>query len=192
MPLTTEQRLFLEQVLALGDRKLAYQRQRIEEPMFIEWMQQTEFKTQLEKYEKYYIDSLTARIGQAGLKKLEYAIDNGIKTTLTTVENYYDPETESMVRGETRVITKHEEIPLKAVKMAIDLYIMTKVEKDVMNNIAELASRGLLPDNSEGLIASHMAEYQQRVKDALRGDFEAAGIDETILAQIQQLVVNGN
>ena len=187
MPLTTEQNLFLAQVLDLGDRKEAKNRQRVEEKTFIKWMQNIDFKTELERYEQYFIDDLIVRIGQAGLKKLDHVLRHGVRSVTITKSRIDHPEFGAI--ESVKKVEKRESVSLPAVKMAIQLYIHAAVQRDVMNNVAELASRGLLPSDSEALIASHMSDYQERVKDALKGDFERAGIDETVLAQIQQMVI---
>jgi CRISPR/Cas system-associated endoribonuclease Cas2 len=188
--LNNQQNIFLEQLLELGDRQLAMKRCSIATREFIHWMQNSSFKNEVERIEAYYIDNLTAEISQAGLKKLDYILRHGIKTVTHTTIVSLHPEF-GEIKTERRSV-KIQDVSMPAIQQAIQLFIMCKVERDVLNNIAALSSRGLLPEHSESLISSTMEEYRSKVKQALKGEYEAVGINEEMLAQIQSLVINGS
>jgi len=188
--LSNQQNLFLEHLLQLGDRDLTLKRVGLTTRDFILWMQNTDFKNEVERIEKYFMDNLIVKISQVGLKKLDYVLNHGITTKTNTTQTTYHPEFGNITTVKNSV--KVEEISLPSIREAIKIYILMKVERDVLSNISALASRGLLPQNSESLIAATMAEYQSKVQDAMKGDYEKVGINDEMLAQIQQLVINGS
>lgn len=187
--LSSQQNLFLEHLLDLGDRDLAMKRFGLTTRVFIDWMLDPDFKNEVEKIENYYIENLTTKIGQQGLKKLDFVLRHGIKTTTLEKNVTFHPEF-GRIETEKRK-TQNQSVSMPAIREAIKIFIMVQVQKDVLANVSALASRGLLPKDTEVLVSSTMDEYQRRVKDALKGDFEKVGINEDMLAQIQQLVISG-
>lgn len=198
MQISNQQQQFLEEFSNIGDIDLCCDRVGVSKYQFANWITDSEFSQAYSNCRSFLIRQLEDSLAIKGLKSLEQALKFGEDTVTTTsketrkevLDNEGQPV--ELLNVERKVIKKHTKLPGWAVREALRIHLLQKVENQTLNALAHLITEGLLPRELEDQARSILDETDRKIQDLIGGKLEQAEITKDDLARIQQMILRGN
>ena len=188
MTVATQKKVFLDELITVGDENQTCKTLGIDLSLILEWSQKDDaFRLKKKRVLEYYSEHLATRISVAALKALHEALQNGDRTVTnsTTNKEILDLEGNLQQLHINTTTEKHNPRPAWAVRSGIQIHLLKRLDESISNSLAILISNNVIPEDLRDQIVSVLDKTDEEIQNLFSGNVKKTNITQEMLAAIQ-------
>ena len=188
MTVATQKKVFLDELITVGDENQTCKTLGIDLSLILEWSQKDDaFRLKKKRVLEYYSEHLATRISVAALKALHEALQNGDRTVTnsTTNKEILDLEGNLQQLHINTTTEKHNPRPAWAVRSGIQIHLLKRLDESISNSLAILISNNVIPEDLRDQIVSVLDRSDEEIQNLFSGNVKKTIITQEMLAAIQ-------
>ena len=191
--LTLLQESFIQTFIATPDEALVCQRLNLDALTLLDWSDNKEFQRKMKQAEKLIIGRIERDVAIQGIKNLQNVLKFGEKITTSTSskKDALDMEGNIQELSTQKITQKINKSPSWAIREALKILMIRKMEDNISNNLQSLIDQGLVPESIKDQILSIIEDCDTKVQGVLGGSVQSVEISEQLLSEVQNLIVSG-
>ena len=194
MTVATQKKVFLDELLSVGDENQTCKSLGLDLALILEWSQKDDaFRLKKKQVLEYYSENIVTRISVAALKALNEVLENGdlAVTHSTTNKQILDLEGNIQRLQNKTISSKRNEHPAWAVKAGVQLHMINKLENSISQSLSTLIENNVIPENLKEQILQVLDKNDEQIQNIFSGNVKKTNITEEMLSAIQaQLLGN--
>ena len=188
MTVATQKKVFLDELIVVGDENQTAKELGLDISLILEWSQKDDaFRLKKKQVLAYHSETLATRISVAALNGLYEVLKHGDRsiTNSTTIREVFDLEGNlCQLTNETQA-TKTNKNPSWAIKQGIQLHILEKLESSIAHSLTNLINNNVIPENLREQILQVLDKNDEMVQNIFSGNVKKTNITEEMLGEIQ-------
>jgi len=188
MTVATQKKVFLDELITVGDENQTCKTLGIDLSLILEWSQKDDaFRLKKKRVLEYYSEHIATRISVAALKALHEALQNGDRTVTnsTTNKEILDLEGNLQQLHINTTTEKHNPRPAWAVRSGIQIHLLKRLDESISNSLAILISNNVIPEDLRDQIVSVLDKTDEEIQNLFSGNVKQTIITQEMLAAIQ-------
>jgi len=188
MSIATNKKLFLDELISVGDENQTCKSLGFDASLILEWTQKdSAFRLRKKQVLEYYTEHLADRISIAALKALNISLQDGdrVTTNSTTNKEVLDLEGNLQQLRIQKTTENHNPRPAWAVKQGVQIHIMKRLEENISHSLATLISNNVIPEDLRDQIVSVLDKTDEEIQAIFSGNVKKTIITEEMLSLIQ-------
>ena len=194
MTVATQKKVFLDELLAVGEENACCKSLGLDLALILEWSQKDDaFRLKKKQVLEYYSENIVTRISVAALKALNEVLENGdlAVTHSTTNKQILDLEGNIQRLQNKTISSKRNEHPAWAVKAGVQIHMINKLENSISQSLSTLIENNVIPENLKEQILQVLDKNDEQIQNIFSGNVKKTNITEEMLSAIQaQLLGN--
>ena len=188
MSIATNKKLFLDELISIGDESLCCTRLGLDASTVMDWDQKDDaFRLRKKHVLEYYTERLANRISIAALKALNVSLQEGDRTVTNsnTTKQVLDLEGNLQQLRIEKTTENHNPRPAWAVKQGVQIHIMKRLEENISHSLATLIKEQIIPEDLRDQIVSVLDKSEEEIQALFSGNVKKTVITAEMLALIQ-------
>ena len=194
MTVTNQKKVFLDELLALGDENQTCKSLGLDLALVLEWTRKDDaFRLKKKQVLEYYSEHLAARIAVAALNSLHEVLIRGDRqiSNSTTNKEVFDLEGNLQFLVTNTTTEKTNKNPAWAVKQGIQIHLLQRLEDSISRSLTHLIENNVIPEDLREQIVSVLDKTDEQIQNIFSGNVKKANISEAMLAEIQSQLLGG-
>jgi len=188
MTSATQKKVFLDELITVGDENACCKSLGLDLALILEWSQKDDaFRLKKKRVLEYYSEHLSTRISVAALKALHEVLENGDRVTTHSTVNKEILDLEGNIQQlqNKTVSSKTNQHPAWAVKAGVQLHMIKKLEDSISHSLTTLIDQNIIPENLKEQIVSVLDKNDSMIQSLFNDTVAKTIITEQMLAEIQ-------
>ena len=194
MSIATNKKLFLDELISVGDENQTCKSLGFDASLILEWTQKDNaFRQRKKQVLEYYTEHLADRISIAALKALNVSLQEGDRTVTNSNTNkeVLDLEGNLQQLRIQKTTENHNPRPAWAVKQGVQIHVMKRLEENISHSLATLISNNVIPEDLRDQIVSVLDKTDEEIQAIFSGNVKKTVITEEMLSLIQSQLLGG-
>jgi len=192
MEISINQQAFINQLMMVGDEKIACKKLGLDSSLVLQWLiENDDFKIKSKQAIKHYLSTVENAITRASLNALYEALQHGerVVTNTRTTREALDLEGNIQTLN-TRVVKQQTNSrPAWAVKQGIQIHMLKRLEESISNSLATLINEGVIGEDISDRILAVLDKNDEQVKLIFSGNAQSVKITQEQLAEVQAMLL---
>ena len=188
MSIATNKKLFLDELISVGDENQTCKSLGFDASLILEWTQKDDaFRLKKKRVLEYYSEHLATRISVAALKALHLALQEGDRIVMNsqTTKEILDLEGNLQQLQINTTTEKHNPRPAWAVRSGIQIHLLKRLDESISHSLAILISNNVIPEDLRDQIVSVLDKTDEEIQNLFSGNVKKTNITQEMLAAIQ-------
>ena len=194
MSIATNKKLFLDELISVGDENQTCKTLGLDASLILEWTQKDDaFRLKKLHVLEYFTERLADRISIAALKALNISLQDGDRTVTNsnTTKQVLDLEGNLQQLRIEKTTENHNPRPAWAVKQGVQIHVMKRLEENISHSLATLIKENVIPEDLRDQIVAVLDKTDEEIQAIFSGNVKKTIITEEMLSLIQSQLLGG-